>query len=126
ISWSSSAMDNRSFPKSRTSSSAFFFSKKAFALRHVVQLGLCRNLIFVFAIVRLHSLEAKIHRRGKSVFTNSQSVRAALAQKLQIRVAGGDIRDPVLDPPLEPIQLTRLVVIIAEESMVAAIITLHG
>src|ERR1700736_5355187 len=107
-------MDNRSFPRSRTSSSAFFFSKNAFALRHVVQFGLCRNLIFVFAIFRLHSLETKVRRHGKSVLPNSETVRAGLAQPLHIRVSGGNLRDPVLDPPLKTIQFTRLVVIFAE------------
>src|ERR1700674_2549976 len=102
-------MDNRSFPRSRTSSSAFFFSKKAFALRHVVQFGLCKNLIFAFAIFQPDSLESKVHRHGKSVFPNSQIVRAGITQLLQISVARRNLRDPLLDPPLEAIQFTRLV-----------------
>jgi len=151
------------FPKSRTSSSAFFFSKNAFALRHVVQFGLCRNFIFDFAmcyftpsqaaetiarfvVVPFHTdegrigttewrvffrgfklrrpeivffrglLETKIHRYGKSVFPNSQTARARFAQPFQIRVTRGNLRDPVLDPLLETIQLPRLVVIFVEEA----------
>src|ERR1700731_4057078 len=111
MSWSSSAMDNRSFPRSRTSKSAFFFSRNAFALRHVVQFGLCRNLIFDFAMFRFHSLETKIHRHGKSVLTNSQIVRAGISQLPEISGARGNVRDPVLDPPLEISQFPRLVMI---------------
>src|ERR1700730_2638346 len=126
MSWSSSATDKRSFPRSRTSKSAFFFSRNAFALRHVVQFGLCRNLIFDFAMFRSHSLETKVHRHGKSVFPDSQTVRAGIAQLLHIMGTRRNLRDPVFDPALETIQFTRLVVIFVEESMVAAIVTLDG
>src|ERR1700730_6157425 len=125
MSWSSSATDKRSFPRSRTSRSAFFFSRNAFALRHVVQFGLCRNLIFDFAMFRSHSLETKVHRHGMSVFPDSQAVRAGIAQTLQISGARRKLRDPVFDPALETIQVTRLVMIFVEESVVAAAITLH-
>src|ERR1700730_14152130 len=56
MSSSSSETDNRSFPRSRNSSSTLFFSRKAFVLRHVLQFGLCKNLIFAFAIFCVHPL----------------------------------------------------------------------
>src|SRR5260370_40638943 len=71
-------------------------------------------------------LKTKIHGHRKSVFTYSQTLSAGIAQPLHIGVARGNLCDPMLDPVLKATQITRLVVIFMEKSMVAAIVTLHG